>query len=91
MQQIQKALQQYRIDAGSYPATLDALTRRASDATSKGPYLEKSGLLDPWGRAYQYTCCPGQHGDYDLWSEGADGGPGGEGDNADVVSWRRTR
>jgi len=31
--------------------------------------------------------CPGQHGDYDIWSEGADKAPGGDGENADVLSW----
>ncbi len=33
------------------------------------------------------VCCPGDHGDYDLWSYGADNAPGGEGENADVTSW----
>jgi general secretion pathway protein G len=42
---------------------------------------------DPWGHPYKFKCCPGQNGEYDLWSEGADGAPGGEGENADVVSW----
>ena len=42
---------------------------------------------DPWGNPYRYRCCPGQFGEYDLWSEGADGAPGGEGENADVTSW----
>jgi hypothetical protein len=36
---------------------------------------------------YQYKCCPGDHGDYDIWTTGADGAPGGEGENADVTSW----
>ncbi len=43
--------------------------------------------MDPWGRPYIYVC-PGQHGDYDLMSYGADGQEGGEGENADVVSWK---
>ena len=42
---------------------------------------------DPWGNPYQYQCCPSQYGEYYLWSEGADGAPGGEGENADVTSW----
>ena len=42
---------------------------------------------DPWGRSYQYKCCPGDHGDYDIWSVGADGAPGGEGENGDIASW----
>jgi general secretion pathway protein G len=43
--------------------------------------------LDPWGKPYQYKCCPGDHGDYDIWTYGADGAPGGESENADVTSW----
>jgi general secretion pathway protein G len=42
--------------------------------------------LDPWGREYIYKA-PGQHGDFDLLSLGKDGQPGGDGDNADQVSW----
>ena len=56
-------------------------------ANWNGPYLKKSAPKDPWGNPYKYRCCPGQHGDYDLWSEGADGAPGGEGENTDIVSW----
>jgi general secretion pathway protein G len=53
-----------------------------------GPYLKKNLVpVDPWGKPYQYKCCPGDHGDYDIWTLGADGAPGGEGENADVSSW----
>lgn len=53
-----------------------------------GPYLKKNLVpADPWGKPYQYKCCPGDHGDYDIWSHGADGAPGGEGENADIASW----
>jgi len=52
-----------------------------------GPYLEKNTVpKDAWGRDYQYRA-PGQYGDYDLWSYGADGTEGGESDNADINSW----
>ena len=85
------ALDQYRLDIGSYPQTaqgLEALQANPGSVTNwNGPYLKKSVPRDPWGNAYKYRCCPGQHGDYDLWSEGADGAPGGEGENADVTSW----
>jgi len=83
-------LDQYRLDAGSYPTTsqgLDALQRNPGAANWNGPYLKKAVPKDPWGNAYKYRCCPGQHGDYDLWSEGGDGQPGGEGENADITSW----
>ena len=83
-------LDQYRLDVGSYPASspgLDALQRNPGVSNWNGPYLKKAVPKDPWGNAYKYRCCPGQHGDYDLWSEGGDGQPGGEGENADITSW----
>ena len=85
------ALDQYRLDIGSYPPStiaLQALVQNPNVANWNGPYLKKPAVpLDPWGRPYQYKCCPGDRGDYDLWSYGADGAPGGEGENADVTSW----
>ncbi len=85
------ALDQYRLDVGAYPAAalgLAALVRNPNVPNWNGPYLKKSAVPnDPWGRAYQYKCCPGDHGDYDIWTAGADGAPGGDGENADVASW----
>jgi general secretion pathway protein G len=85
------ALDQYRLDVGSYPASaagLEALVRNPNAPNWNGPYLKKNTLpADPWGKPYQYKCCPGDHGDFDIWSLGADGGPGGDGENADVTSW----
>ncbi|OGL00461.1 MAG: type II secretion system protein GspG [Candidatus Rokubacteria bacterium RIFCSPHIGHO2_12_FULL_73_22] len=83
-------LDQYRLDVGSYPTTsqgLDALQKNPGAQNWNGPYLKKAVPKDSWGNPYKYRCCPGQHGEYDLWSEGADGAPGGEGENADIVSW----
>ncbi|MGH7278209.1 MAG: type II secretion system major pseudopilin GspG [Candidatus Rokuibacteriota bacterium] len=83
-------LDQYRLDVGAYPSGpqgLDGLQRNPNVTNWNGPYLRKSVPRDPWGAPYKYRCCPGQHGEYDLWSEGADNGPGGEGENADIVSW----
>ena len=86
-----KALDQYRLDTGHYPATepgLNALVvRPANEPKWEGPYLTKSVPPDPWGRPYQYKS-PGEHGDYDLLSLGKDGQPGGVGEAADVTSWR---
>ncbi|HTK92908.1 MAG TPA: type II secretion system major pseudopilin GspG [Verrucomicrobiae bacterium] len=85
------ALDQYRLDVGSYPASgvgLAALIQNPNILNWNGPYLKKSAVpSDPWGRPYQYKCCPGDHGEYDIWSPGADGAPGGDGENADVGSW----
>jgi general secretion pathway protein G len=85
------ALDQYRLDVGSYPSSgngLDALVKNPNVTNWNGPYLKKNLVpVDPWGKPYQYKCCPGEHGDYDIWTLGADGAPGGEGENADVSSW----
>jgi general secretion pathway protein G len=85
------ALDQYGLDIGAYPAVavgLPALVQNPNIPTWNGPYLKKNAVpSDPWGKPYQYKCCPGDHGDYDIWSHGADGVPGGEGENADIASW----
>ncbi len=88
------ALDAYRLDNGRYPATeqgLEALWQEpeAEPRTSnwRGPYLRKTVPLDPWGHAYLYAS-PGlvNANGYDLVSLGADGAPGGEGDDADIVN-----
>lgn len=85
---IEASLDLYRLDAGQYPGELKALVERPSDAKRwNGPYLKKaSGLFDPWGELYQYRF-PGQHGAYDLFTLGADGAEGGDGENQDVKNW----
>ena len=91
---LEAALDQYRLDMGRYPTTeegLRALIEPPEDEEMRkhwrGPYLKKAKIpKDPWGREYQYRC-PGEHGDFDLWSYGADGQPGGEGENADITNW----
>jgi general secretion pathway protein G len=87
------ALGQYKLDTGGLPTTnqgLLALWTRPADgpASWDGPYLAKEVPLDPWGNAYVYRF-PGEHGDMpDIISYGADGQPGGEGFNADIISWK---
>ena len=87
---LEKALDQYRLDTGRYPSTdlgLKALVERpSSEPKWQGPYLAKAVPLDPWGNPYQYLQ-PGQHGEYDLWSFGQDGQPGGTAEAADVTNW----
>ncbi|MDA2923681.1 type II secretion system major pseudopilin GspG [Acidobacteria bacterium AH-259-L09] len=90
IEQLGNALALFRFDVGRYPSTgegLEALIEEQGIQNWSGRYLEKTIVpKDPWGRDYQYRA-PGQHGDYDLWSLGADGSEGGEGDSADIVSW----
>lgn len=91
---IASALNLYKLDNFAYPSTeqgLDALVAKPSgqpDAPNwKGPYLQSRSVpKDPWGRPYQYQQ-PGQHGEFDVYSYGADGKPGGEGEAADVGNW----
>ena len=86
----EKALDTYRLDVGRYPTTeqgLNALlVRPQNDQKWNGPYLSKAVPLDPWGKAYNYKS-PGEHGEFDLWSFGKDGQPGGKDEAADITSW----
>src|SRR6058998_1877632 len=61
------ALDHYSLDTGAYPNSLEALVRNPGANGWAGPYLKKGIPADPWGNAYNYKCCPGDHGDYDLW------------------------
>ena len=90
---IQQAIELFKLDNGFYPATdqgLEALVRmpeagRIAKNYRKGGYLERIPK-DPWGNPFVYTS-PGQHADYDISSYGADGVPGGDGEDSDVNSW----
>lgn len=85
------ALKLFRLDIGRYPTTeegLVALRTNPGDVPRwDGSYTEKEIPKDPWGNSYIYIS-PGEHGDYDLMSYGADNTPGGEGENTDIVSWK---
>ncbi|MDB4917987.1 MAG: ral secretion pathway protein GspG [Gemmatimonadetes bacterium] len=89
------ALDAYRLDNGTYPNTqqgLDALWERPTvdpPANWRAPYLRKAVPLDPWGKPYVYSF-PGTNNlqGYDLISYGADGKPGGDGEDADIASWK---
>jgi general secretion pathway protein G len=88
---LEKALDQYRLDTGHYPTTEQGLaalnTRPSNEARWDGPYLKKEVPPDPWGKPYIYRQ-PGEHGEFDLFSNGKDGQPGGSGDAADVMNWQ---
>jgi len=87
--EIEQALDLYKLDVGRYPSDqegLDALVRKPASANGwNGPYLKKGLPNDPWGRPYLYKN-PGRHGSPDVYSLGADGKPGGEGEDADVYN-----
>lgn len=81
------AVESFYLDTGTTPDDLSDLVGESSDVDGwNGPYVKKSSLKDPWGREYVYNY-PGDHGDFDLYSYGADGQPGGEDKNADINSW----
>jgi general secretion pathway protein G len=85
-----QALDQFRLDTGSYPTTdqgLNALMAAPGVEGWDGPYLKKAIPVDPWGKPYNYKS-PGEHGDYDLSSYGKDGAPGGDNKYKDITSWQ---
>ena len=90
---LMQALKLYRLDNQRYPATeqgLQALVTRPTSAPvapnwKAGGYLDRLPK-DPWGNPFQYLN-PGLHGEIDISSLGADGAPGGEGNDADIGSW----
>jgi general secretion pathway protein G len=93
IQALESALTMYKLDNFKYPSTdigLEALVQRPNDPTVKnwreGGYVRRISK-DPWGNPYQYIF-PGTHGqEYDLYSFGADGQEGGDGENADIGNW----
>jgi general secretion pathway protein G len=86
------ALGAYKLDTSTFPTSemgLQALRDHPQNTPQwQGPYLPQDIPSDPWGRAYIYKY-PGDHGDEpDIISLGADGAPGGDGINSDIVSWK---
>jgi general secretion pathway protein G len=96
LEMLSLALDNYRLDNGSYPTTEQGLaalqekpSRDPAPLNWRGPYLKRNIPADPWGKPYLYRS-PGEHdpGGNDLSSLGKDGQPGGEGEDADITSWK---
>lgn len=87
--QIEQTLDLFKLDVGRFPTDaegLRALVDRPATAPGwNGPYLKKGLPADPWGGAYQYKN-PGRNGGPDIFSFGADGKAGGDGEGADVFN-----
>ena len=86
------ALGAYKLDTGLFPTTeqgLQGLRVKPQGVNQwEGPYLPQEIPVDPWARPYVYKY-PGEHGDEpDIISYGADGQPGGESINGDILSWK---
>ena len=88
---IEKAMELFKLDVGRFPSSeegLDALAKKPASITSgwSGPYLKGTLPTDPWGKPYRYQLVP--NGTVEILSLGADGAPGGEGENADIRNTR---
>lgn len=88
---LEQALEMYKLDVGRFPSTsegLEALVRKPGNASGwNGPYLKSDVPLDPWNREYNYKY-PGERAEVDIFTYGANGSPGGEGEDADVGNWK---
>lgn len=82
IQALDQAVETYRLNTNQFPSADQGLRVLAAS----GGYIKKLPE-DPWGRPYIYAF-PGQNGAYDILSLGADGQPGGEGENADIGNWQ---
>ncbi|QSH40062.1 type II secretion system major pseudopilin GspG [Lentisphaerota bacterium ZTH] len=91
---LEQAVFDFRLDMGRLPDASYGLKELVSNVNNDshwdGPYLKQGLPSDPWGRPYVYKC-PGEHGEFDIMSYGADGQPGGTGENADVGNWLTTQ
>ena len=89
---IESALNLYRLDNHQYPSTDQGLEALVEEPSGSPQPPNWQGYLDrlpkdPWGNEYQYLN-PGEHGEIDIYSLGADGSPGGEGVDADIGNWQ---
>jgi len=90
---LEDALERYKMDNFNYPTTdqgLEALVAK-SNLPPEPKHFKQGGYVrrmqkDPWGNDYQYIT-PGQAGPYDIFTLGADGEAGGEGENMDIGNW----
>jgi general secretion pathway protein G len=88
---LSSAVEGFHLDMGRYPTQEESLLGLvqppAEPGSWDGPYIKKrESLIDPWGRPYLYRR-PGQHGDFDIYTFGADGKEGGDGDDRDIGNW----
>lgn len=90
IQDLEQALEMYKLEVGRYPTTAEGLTalvvKPAGVTGWNGPYLKKDVPLDPWNREYQYKF-PGENAEIDIYTYGQNGTPGGEGEDADIGNW----
>ncbi|MCG8441014.1 MAG: type II secretion system major pseudopilin GspG [Caulobacterales bacterium] len=90
LNQIEAGLDLFRLDVGRYPTEQEGLEALIANPGGldrwKGPYVRKAETLtDPWGAPFHYAF-PGQGGDFDIYSYGSDGEPGGADEAGDVTN-----
>lgn len=84
---LRNAVDRFYLDTGKVPRELDDLVEKPADVDGwAGPYVKKQNLTDPWDNEWKYRN-PGEHGNYDIYSYGADGSQGGDGAAKDITSW----
>src|SRR6056297_4352470 len=87
IQRLSMAVDEFYLDTGRAPRELRELVERPGNVSNwNGPYVNDSNLNDPWGNQYTYRF-PGEHRDFDIFSPGRDGQPGGEGPDRDIANW----
>jgi len=84
VQTLAQKVESYRDDTGELPSNLEDLVKAPGNASNwLGPYAKEADLKDPWKHAIEYQV-PGESGDFDVISYGADGKPGGESVDGDI-------
>lgn len=86
IRQLVTAVNLFKLDRGRPPTNDEGFTILVASPTDRRPVYLAALPVDPWGRPYLYAT-PGRAGDYDIYTLGADGRAGGNGDDADVGSW----
>lgn len=83
-----QAVQEFNLDTGKLPDSLEQLVRDNGDSMWMGPYIKEKQLKDPWGEPYHYSA-RSQHGQsFDIYSYGQDKSPGGEKLGSDIGNWQ---
>ncbi len=89
---LEQAIETYRLDNLAFPDSLQALATAPAGLTNPERYREGGYVRrlpkDPWGNDYQFRRPSTHGGQFDVWSFGADGREGGEGNDADLGNWR---
>jgi general secretion pathway protein G len=87
---VENAIKMFKLDTGRFPGKEEGLKALMVCPEGlknwDGPYLEKGIPKDPWGREYRYDY-PGKNYIFEIYSLGADGKPGGDGENQDIFNW----